>query len=55
MLYIEWKDILAFRNILVHDYLGDIDIVWLIITTYLPELKTTMLKIQQELELTAKK
>lgn len=49
---IKWKDISAFRNILVHDYLGDIniDIIWIVITTYLPDLKTTMLKIQEELE-----
>ncbi len=48
--YIPWKDISGFRNILVHDYLGDIDdnIVWLVITTWLPLLKEAMIEIQHE-------
>ena len=38
---IEWKKIRGFRNILVHDYLGDIDpiVVRLVITEQLPILK----------------
>ena len=37
---INWKGIIGFRNILVHDYLGDIDpeTVKKIVTDYLPEL-----------------
>jgi len=48
---IEWKEISAFRNILVHDYLGDIseDTVWFVIKEKLPSLKNTMLEIQKEL------
>lgn len=54
---IKWKDISAFRNVLVHDYLGDIniDIIWLVITLYLPDLKITMQEIQKELESTSNK
>ena len=38
---IEWRSISGFRNILVHDYLGgiDLDISWEVIDKYLPELK----------------
>ena len=38
---IEWRSISGFRNILVHDYLGgiDLDIIWEVIAKYLPELK----------------
>lgn len=39
---IAWNDIAALRNILVHGYLGTIDLetVWGIITTTLPEFET---------------
>ncbi len=38
---IKWREISGFRNILVHDYLGDLDskIIWSIIKNKLPELK----------------
>ena len=37
---IQWKRITAFRNILVHDYLGiDLDRIWLIVQRDIPELK----------------
>ena len=49
---IPWGDIAGFRNILVHDYLGDLNenVLWDVIKAHLPLLKETMLKIQQELE-----
>jgi uncharacterized protein with HEPN domain len=37
---IEWQRISAFRNVLVHDYLGiDLDIIWEITHRDVPELK----------------
>ena len=44
---IPWHDISDFRNILVHDYLGDIDysLVWHIIENELPALKQAVIEI----------
>lgn len=41
---IPWREISGFRNILVHDYLGDLDsqIIWSIIENRLPQLKSVM-------------
>ncbi len=41
---IEWEKISGFRNILVHDYLGDLnpDLLWQIIAGRLPELKNAL-------------
>ena len=37
---VEWRRIAAFRNVLVHEYLGiDVDVVWTIIEQDLPSLK----------------
>ncbi len=42
---IEWKSIAAFRNILVHDYLGiDIDRIWKIASEDIPKLKKSIFK-----------
>jgi uncharacterized protein with HEPN domain len=41
---IEWHHIAAFRNVLVHDYLGiDLERVWEITQRDVPALKTTVL------------
>ncbi|NRA74072.1 MAG: DUF86 domain-containing protein [Rickettsiales bacterium] len=47
---INWKGISGFRNILVHDYLGDIDpeTVKKIISDYLPELDKVTKSILEE-------
>ena len=46
--HIDWRGITGFRNILVHDYLGGIDInlVWQVISQELPTVKKTLLKMQ---------
>jgi uncharacterized protein with HEPN domain len=43
---IEWKRIAAFRNILVHDYLGiDMERIWDIVQRDVPALKRAILEI----------
>ncbi|MFN8458647.1 MAG: DUF86 domain-containing protein [Anaerolineae bacterium] len=43
---IEWQDIIAFRNILVHAYFSiKLDIVWEAATRDVPELQQTVVKI----------
>lgn len=45
---IDWRGISGFRNILVHDYLGGIDLVliWQVITDELPILKKALLEMK---------
>jgi uncharacterized protein with HEPN domain len=43
---IEWRRIAAFRNVLVHDYLGvDVERVWEITQHDVPQLKEAIMKI----------
>jgi uncharacterized protein with HEPN domain len=48
---IDWRSISGFRNILVYDYLGeiDLDITWQVVKTYLPDLKIKLKKILQDI------
>jgi uncharacterized protein with HEPN domain len=48
---VNWRSISGFRNVLVHDYLGGIDlnIVWDVIEQDLPDLKEKIEVILQEL------
>lgn len=47
---ISWAMIKSFRNILVHDYLGDVDyeVVWNVIQTNLPDLVNVAKRILKE-------
>jgi uncharacterized protein with HEPN domain len=46
---IEWHRIAAFRNVLVHDYLGiDVERVWEITQRDVPELKKAILAMLKE-------
>lgn len=48
---IDWRTIAAFRNVVVHDYLGvDLDRIWDIIEDDLPALKERISAILRELE-----
>ena len=40
---VEWKRIVAFRNVLVHDYLGlDLERIWQVVQRDVPHLKETV-------------
>jgi len=48
---VEWATLAAFRNVLVHDYLGiDIELVWTVVTQDIPELKGKVTKIFSKLD-----
>lgn len=45
---VEWSKISAFRNVLVHNYLGiDLELIWKVIEDDLPELKLAVEKMLQ--------
>jgi uncharacterized protein with HEPN domain len=48
---IEWRRIAAFRNVLVHDYLGlDMEMIWAIVVRDVPRLKrATQAMLEDEL------
>jgi uncharacterized protein with HEPN domain len=47
---IDWRAIIAFRNVVVHDYLGmDISQIWDIVTLDLPPLKRSAARILKDL------
>lgn len=47
---IDWAQIAGFRNILVHEYLGDLDSdkLWVIVEKRIPELKAALQRYQKE-------
>jgi len=48
---VEWARLAAFRNILVHDYLGiDLELVWTVVTRDLPGFKAEVVRIMAALE-----
>lgn len=47
---VEWRRIVAFRNILAHDYLGiDLDRIWRVVKDDLPMLKGVMRDLEQRI------
>jgi len=51
---VPWRDIAAFRNVIVHDYLGvDLALVWGIVADRIPELQQQIQRILDEARLTA--
>jgi uncharacterized protein with HEPN domain len=43
--HVEWAKIAAFRNVLVHDYLGiDLERIWDIVQNDVPRLKTAVVE-----------
>ena len=48
---IEWRLIIGFRNVLVHDYLGvNLERVWQVIERFIPELKRKIEAVLEELD-----
>jgi len=48
---IDWRRVIGFRNIVVHAYFEvDVEIVWMIATTRLPELRRVMEQMLKELQ-----
>lgn len=46
---IEWRDIVAMRNHLVHEYFGiDQSVTWAVVTKHLPELKKIAKKMLED-------
>lgn len=46
----EWAALAAFRNVLVHNYLGiDIELIWRVATTDVPRLKTQVERILDDI------
>jgi len=47
-LFVEWKEAIGFRNVLIHDYFGiDLEAVWDTIKNNLPSFKGNIMKILQ--------
>ena len=48
---IDWRKLAAFRNVLVHDYLGiDIELVWSVVSQDIPEFKNQISGILKDIQ-----
>ena len=46
---VEWAELTAFRNVLVHDYLGiDIDLIWRVVGMDVPKFKAQVMQMLDE-------
>lgn len=46
---VEWAELSAFRNVLVHDYLGiDIDLIWRVVSVDIPKFKDQVARMLSE-------
>jgi uncharacterized protein with HEPN domain len=44
--FVEWKETIGFRNVLIHDYFGiDLEAVWDTVRKNIPSLKSNILKV----------
>jgi len=44
--YVEWKEAMGFRDVLIHDYFGiDLEAVWDTVANNIPSFKENMLKV----------
>jgi uncharacterized protein with HEPN domain len=44
--FVEWKEAIGFRNVLIHDYFGiDLEAVWDTVRKNIPSLKSNILKV----------
>jgi uncharacterized protein with HEPN domain len=47
---VPWRDVIAFRDVIVHDYLGlNLERIWDIATMHVPELKPHIMRIAADL------
>jgi uncharacterized protein with HEPN domain len=51
--YVEWKEMIGFRNVLIHEYFGiEIESVWDTVRKNIPELKKHILEMKADYERT---
>jgi len=44
--FVEWKEAIGFRNVLIHDYFGiDLEAVWDTVRKNIPSLKNNIMKV----------
>ncbi|HXK35774.1 MAG: hypothetical protein UY30_C0010G0008 [Parcubacteria group bacterium GW2011_GWB1_48_6] len=46
---VEWKQIVALRNLLIHEYFGvNLDLVWKVVQSDVPKLKSLLVRMQEK-------
>ncbi|MBI2471312.1 MAG: DUF86 domain-containing protein [Planctomycetes bacterium] len=50
--YVEWKEMIGFRNVIIHDYFGiNLKTIWNTIKNHIPQLKGHIVKMKADYEL----